>query len=104
MMRDGSILLLTASNDTWNDVSPGDGIPAIIITSVKNADLQGIIFPEPGIYGAHIWKETAGYDDNNNEVPITIHQWIYEWRVYSGDIIKTIDSKYLSEISYPSLS
>jgi len=104
MMRDGSIFFLTASNTTWNEVSPMEGIPAIIITTVENANLQGVTFPEPGIYGAHVWKETTRHDDNNNEVTITKHQWIYEWEINSGDVIKTIDSKYLSGIPYPSLS
>lgn len=104
MVQDGSIFFLTTSNTTWNEVSPMDGIPIIVITTIENANLQGVIFPEPGIYGAHVWKEATGQDDNNNEVTITKHQWIYEWEINGGDIIKTIDSKYLSGISYPSLS
>lgn len=104
MMRDGSIFFLNTSNTSWNKISPMDSIPAIIITTTENADLEGVIFPEPGIYGAHIWKETTGQDDDKNEVTITKHQWIYEWEINSGDVIKTIDSKYLSGISYPSLS
>ena len=104
MMQDGSIFFLTASNTNWNEVSPMEGLPAIIITTIENAVLQGVTFPEPGIYGAHIWKEATGYDDNKNEVTITKHQWISEWRIDDGDVIKTIDSKYLSGISYPSLS
>jgi hypothetical protein len=73
MMHDGSIFFLTTSNTSWDEVSPGEGIPAIIITAIENANLQGIIFPEPGIYGAHIWKEATGYDDNKNEITITKH-------------------------------
>lgn len=104
MMHDGSIFFFTASNTSWNEVSPMEGIPAIIITAIENANLQGIILPEPGIYGAHIWKEATGYDDNKNEITITKHQWIREWEIDNGDVIKTIDSKYLSGVSYPSLS
>ena len=104
IMQDGSIFFLTISNTSWNETSPMDGIPIIVITTIENANFSGVIFPESGIYGAHVWKETTGYDDDNNEVTITKHQWIYEWKIDGEDVIKTIDSKYLSGISYPSLS
>ena len=103
-MQDGSVFFLTISNVNWNEISPMEGLPAIIITTIENASLEGVVFPEPGIYGAHVWKEAAGYDDNENEITITKHQWISEWQINDGDVIKTIDSKYLSGISYPSLS